>query len=190
MATRRRPENIGLPPNLTVSNGYFAWKDPNTGLYYGVGRGRAKAILQAKAANLFIRRQAIAQTEQRTKTRLARKLLASSADEHGLLSREAILANSIARKSLCGIYFLIAGGKIIYVGQSVDCHTRMRHHEHGGLTFDSYFFIEVEPSLLDDVEAAYIAKLNPELNKQVRRVPQRTYWGAQNVVKLRDVEVI
>lgn len=65
----------------------------------------------------------------------------------------------------CGIYFLISGGKIIYVGRSNYIRTRLRQHLDTAVEFTHYWCFDGVPSIfLDDVESYYIHSLRPELN--------------------------
>ena len=64
------------------------------------------------------------------------------------------------------VYFLKDKGEIVYVGQSKRGIGRI--FEHGDKIWDSYDYIEVQPRInLDIVEAYYICKFNPILNKSV-----------------------
>lgn len=66
----------------------------------------------------------------------------------------------------CGIYFLILGDEIVYVGQSVDVLGRINtHYREGQKQFDSYSFVKVPAEDLCNQEAKYIAEINPEYNR-------------------------
>ena len=64
------------------------------------------------------------------------------------------------------VYFLTLGGKIQYVGQSTFLPSRIQNHEESAKEFDAVYFIRVPREILDDVEAALIAILDPPLNRQ------------------------
>jgi hypothetical protein len=52
MAPRRRKEiNRPLPDYMRVRNGYYSWRHPETGIEYGLGSDRQKAIKQGIRAN-------------------------------------------------------------------------------------------------------------------------------------------
>lgn len=51
MARNRSPQNSHLPPNLYCRKGYYSYRNPETGIEYGIGRGKAEAINEAIAAN-------------------------------------------------------------------------------------------------------------------------------------------
>lgn len=58
MAPRRRSsKKRGWPDNLYEDNGYFSWRNPITGVKYGIGRDKAAAFAQAIEANLHIAQQ-------------------------------------------------------------------------------------------------------------------------------------
>ena len=65
----------------------------------------------------------------------------------------------------CGIYFLVSGDEIAYVGQSKYIKSRVSTHaiEKAG-KFDRVAFIEVDCALLDSVESRFIQIFNPRLN--------------------------
>lgn len=80
-----------------------------------------------------------------------------------LLKAGDIVKASLPFKKICGVYFLIKDGLVVYVGQSVDIFTRLGMHENFK-SFDSYAFIECDKAQLDLVESLYIHTLNPLLN--------------------------
>jgi integrase len=43
-----------LPDNLYERDGYYSWRNPETGKEYGIGRDKAQAIAQARDANHFL----------------------------------------------------------------------------------------------------------------------------------------
>jgi hypothetical protein len=68
---------------------------------------------------------------------------------------------------ICGIYFLLRDGEVVYVGQSVATPIRVwTHLSEAGKDFDSAFFIEVPPSELTETENAFIAYFDPEYNRR------------------------
>lgn len=54
MGRRRTAANRGLPPNLYIRRGYYAWRDPRDGKEYGLGLDKKSAISQAIEANLLV----------------------------------------------------------------------------------------------------------------------------------------
>jgi hypothetical protein len=81
-------------------------------------------------------------------------------------SKEAIMAMSRFKPTdHVGIYFLIANDDIVYVGQSVNVHSRVAKHFALGLhVFDSYTYVLCSRRDLDALEAVYIQKFKPTLN--------------------------
>jgi len=63
-----------------------------------------------------------------------------------------------------GVYFLVKDDVVIYVGQSVNCYTRIQSHQ--DKNFDTAFMIPVPPELLDRVEGSLIRVMRPKLNGQ------------------------
>jgi hypothetical protein len=63
-----------------------------------------------------------------------------------------------------GIYFLVSGGRVVYVGQARNVVLRIAAHS-GVKKFDGWHWIKCPKSRLDETERAYINKFLPELNK-------------------------
>jgi hypothetical protein len=90
-----------------------------------------------------------------------------------LLTTSQILAKAIwARPIRCGIYFLIRGGVIVYVGQTIDLHSRLVAHTKSK-TFDSWAWKAYPPGRLNAMERAYIDALMPEENMDPMTVRMR-----------------
>ncbi len=81
-----------------------------------------------------------------------------------------ILAAQAPNQPISGIYFLIEGDEIVYVGQSIDVHSRLITHRQQK-QFSHFSYIEVPPELLDIVERAYISRFKPRLNRAVPKEP-------------------
>jgi hypothetical protein len=79
-----------------------------------------------------------------------------------LLRQEEIVAAAIPWKRSSGVYFLIDGAEVAYVGQSVNVHSRIGTH--ADKQFDKYAFVPCEPDALDKLESLYIHCLRPKLN--------------------------
>jgi hypothetical protein len=70
---------------------------------------------------------------------------------------------------VCGVYFLLCKGVVVYVGQSVGVHARVDQHEMAGLiAFDAWHYVECEQEQLDVTERAYIDALLPVMNRDDR----------------------
>jgi predicted GIY-YIG superfamily endonuclease len=87
------------------------------------------------------------------------------------LDKEYILSKSIPALPKCGIYFLIKGKEIVYVGQSIHIPRRLKEHRKGK-DFNRIFFIKCRPGDLDDLEKYYIREFVPRLNKQLNKLPK------------------
>jgi len=61
-----------------------------------------------------------------------------------------------------GVYFLLLGDEVVYVGQSVNIHARIAQHT--GKTFDRYAYVPCLADQLDVLESLYIHCLQPKLN--------------------------
>lgn len=86
-----------------------------------------------------------------------------------MASREEILEHSAPIETAAsGVYFLISGDEIVYVGQSRNVHARIASHM-TTKTFDRVAVLRVAPDQLDFVESVYILALKPRLNGQPPR---------------------
>ena len=65
---------------------------------------------------------------------------------------------------LCGVYFLLDGEEVVYVGQSVNVYARVANHRESK-RFATAICIPVPRDELDAVESAFIRRLRPRLNK-------------------------
>ena len=81
------------------------------------------------------------------------------------LTPRSIVAMAKEYSPVCGVYFLVKGDDVIYVGQSVNVPARVATHKNNGVEFERWHFIECEPEWLNDLEAAFIAQFSPSLNK-------------------------
>ena len=79
-----------------------------------------------------------------------------------LLSEAEIVSAANPYELATGVYFLIDGDKVVYVGQSVNVYTRIS--EHHDKLFDSFAFIPCEREMLNALESLYIHVLRPPLN--------------------------
>lgn len=97
---------------------------------------------------------------------------------------EAIHTHSIKFEDtlVCGIYFLIDRGEIVYVGQSIDVFKRIRdHRQEGYKIWDRFSMIPVRKEKLTEVERWYILHFRPRYNK-ARKVP---YPSESKIHKIR-----
>lgn len=80
-----------------------------------------------------------------------------------LHSEEKIVATAFDARPTSGVYFLIRDGKIVYVGKSMNVHSRIATHQRSK-EFDRINFVECPEESLHRLEQMYIRKFNPELN--------------------------
>lgn len=100
------------------------------------------------------------------------------------LSKDEIVALSVPYERITGIYFLIDGEEIVYVGQSLDIFTRIQIHKATGKVFDRYYYIECEESALNELEAEHIVKFAPKYNS---KPPYNSSWRTLKMLK-RDLD--
>lgn len=82
-----------------------------------------------------------------------------------LLSEELIVGNSKPYQKGPAIYFLIQGGKVVYVGQSKNVNERIGHHiTQQGKPFDAYYAVYVDRLIVNVIESAYIEAFQPIYN--------------------------
>ena len=77
---------------------------------------------------------------------------------HGV--NDVILA-SVPISENIGIYFLLRGQEVVYVGQSIDVLTRIARHKREGKWFDHYTIMAAPEDQLDRLEAMYIRAFVP-----------------------------
>lgn len=88
-------------------------------------------------------------------------------DLFGIDIGEIIKKSKPVRKRLCGIYFLIDQGWVVYVGQSRDAEFRISAHsakQNGQKIYDKYFILHCKKTELDVLERYYINKFLPKYN--------------------------
>jgi len=79
------------------------------------------------------------------------------------LLRESEIVNAANEWELAtGVYFLIDGDKVVYVGQSVNVYARIASHH--DKVFERFAFIPCKRDVLDSLESLYIHTLRPPLN--------------------------
>jgi predicted GIY-YIG superfamily endonuclease len=84
-----------------------------------------------------------------------------------LVSKESILAAANDVEKTSGVYFLINDEEIVYVGQSVNIHSRIHDHtSSNGMRkkFNKFAFVCCNEDELDAVESVYIHMLQPKDN--------------------------
>ena len=87
-----------------------------------------------------------------------------------MLSKGAIISQSIKYKNYTGVYFLIRSKEIVYIGSSFKINERLMTQYGGKIKFDTCSFVEVKTDKvlrLRAVEAEYILKYKPLHNKNI-----------------------
>lgn len=80
-----------------------------------------------------------------------------------LFEANEIVSRSFEIGRVTGIYFLIANGEVVYVGQSINVHARVASHM-AEKHFDRVAIVECSAPNLDELELLYIQKFKPSLN--------------------------
>lgn len=88
-----------------------------------------------------------------------------------LLTESEIIEGGQQFSSQSGVYFLIRDGRVVYVGQSVNIHSRIATHIKDK-EFDSFSFIPFPRWELDVAESLYIHALRPEINGRIGGGPR------------------
>lgn len=73
----------------------------------------------------------------------------------------------IDARLFCGIYFLCKQGKVVYIGQSVNIHSRVGQHCEDK-EFDAVFLFQCPQAHLNELERTFIRELQPPLNRTGR----------------------
>jgi hypothetical protein len=158
-----------LPPNLSISEltGQCLYRDPVTRRTKDLGYDRSAAVDIAKRMNVG------KGTRRKPDPRRRVVRMAAFVQSQDLISEEEILKLATPVKQLCGIYLLIREGKVVYVGQSTNCHARIgTHFYERGKKFDAFHLIECGTKQLKKLEAQYIAKFMPQYNVLVPMVSE------------------
>ncbi|HCR1527294.1 GIY-YIG nuclease family protein [Morganella morganii] len=79
-----------------------------------------------------------------------------------LLMHHEIAAAALPWKHATGIYFLLDGDDVVYVGQSRNVYSRISSHP--AKNFNRYAFVPCAVEALDKLESLYIHLLRPKLN--------------------------
>ncbi|EGA2709566.1 TPA: GIY-YIG nuclease family protein [Klebsiella pneumoniae] len=79
-----------------------------------------------------------------------------------LLMPHEIAATALPWKHATGVYFLLDGDEVVYVGQSLNVYSRISSHPVNN--FNRYAFVPCAVEALDKLESLYIHLLRPKLN--------------------------
>jgi hypothetical protein len=120
-------------------------------------------IASARIELLAIKREFQAESHRVEFSELARILTNKQ-----MLTESDIVGQASAMRTYCGVYFLIAEGRVAYVGQSTNVINRIGWHA-DKKTFDSVAIIPCPKEHLDVVESLYIHMLRPPMNGRSNR---------------------
>lgn len=136
----------------------------------GVATRRARSDERKSAEQEAIKRsnelrQQICDLEKRLSAlqRMETMSLVSAAVTNKVLLREDDIAKSaIPWNKASGVYFLLDGDDVVYVGQAVNVYSRIGQHT--DKIFDRYAFVPCAVDALNIIESLYIHCLRPRLN--------------------------
>lgn len=83
-----------------------------------------------------------------------------------LLREDEIAQAALPWAKASGVYFLLEGNEVVYVGQAVNVYSRIGQHT--DKRFDRYAFVPCAVDSLDRLESLYIHCLRPRLNGNQR----------------------
>ena len=101
-----------------------------------------------------------------------------------LLREDELVEASEEYSPLVGVYFLIKGHRVVYVGQSVNVHSRISAHKDDRKDFDRWAMVACKRDELDVVESLYIHMLRPPLNGVDARGDETTMVAPLSLKKL------
>ena len=94
----------------------------------------------------------------------------------GTLPQIRDLKKLVLPPRICGVYFLIDGQDVVYVGQSADVVRRVNeHHDRDRKTFETAMYLPCSLGELDELEEYFINTLKPRFNGQYRRMGTAAY---------------
>lgn len=155
---KRKPGREDWPKNMYQRDKrgpWFFWLNPFTKRTVSLGRDLDSAKVRAEEENLSLAHQ----YERRAKA-------SAEANDPSLLT-----LGEIARRAIDpdlawhGIYFLLLGRVVVYVGQSNNVGGRLREHRRDKVKeFDGFTFLQCSPAEATTLEQKYIKALKPKYN--------------------------
>ncbi|HGA7692125.1 TPA: GIY-YIG nuclease family protein [Salmonella enterica subsp. enterica serovar Virchow] len=128
-------------------------------------REKREAEKQATLLRLDPLRKEVADLEKRLYAlRDIERMSIASAELTGktLLTPREISTAALPWNHATGVYFLLDGDDVVYVGQSRNVYSRISSHP--GKNFNRYAFVPCAVEALDKLESLYIHLLRPKLN--------------------------
>lgn len=107
-----------------------------------------------------------------------------------LLSEDEIYQASEPVKRITGVYFLLNGTKVVYVGSTTDVHRRLLEHRQAKREFDRYLIIEYRTAEhAKAAEKKYIRHLRPRGNDKVP-LPGGTLPRARSIARINPAKML
>ena len=111
----------------------------------------------------------------KTKNQLRLPFAAHALDWNAPISLLKVLQSALPLKVIegtcCGIYFLVSGYEVVYIGKSFNVRARLEEHSQDrGMPFSAAAVMPCPSNAIDYLEPWMIACFQPKLN----RTPQRT----------------
>lgn len=162
-----RCEREGRPIRHLIHNGSKRWR-----LLEICARAKANchAITPPKAAQIEQEIESLKKERERLrvevegiKHQLRLQPLSTELTGATLLTKEEIACGKMDLPCESGVYFLLLGDEIVYVGQSVNIYTRVTQHL-ATKNFDGFAYIPCAKDSLDVLESLYIHVLRPKHN--------------------------
>ncbi len=88
--------------------------------------------------------------------------------------------NTFSRDLFTGIYFLLDGEQVVYVGQTLSISSRIYDHHRSSKKFNRFAWVRCKPELLNDWEGYYIGSLLPKYNGGI---PPNSHYMAYKRLK-------
>jgi len=163
------PENVYSDPS-----GYLTYRDQITAKRIGLGHDVESAISLVKPLNIDNKNKKNAALNQKIAVAKSR----GAVDKSGLVQLQFLRENAESFDRVCGIYFLMLDGEVVYIGQSTNCHGRIAgHQQQDHKEFDACYVIKTDQSSLTVLENLYINKFKPAHNKSTPAPAKKTAWG-------------
>lgn len=163
MPMPRREGDHDLPRNIYNRKGTYFYRNPLTVKEVSLGSDRHVAVAFGIKARLADEQRKVTTIAARMQREMATRHI-PDVDNRALLTLSAI-ADLARPATVCGVYFLLKAEAVMYVGQSRDCERRVATHRTEKRDFDTYYVLPVARMALNEIEAAYIAKFDPPLNR-------------------------
>jgi hypothetical protein len=125
-------------------------------------RKAEEELMRLHASNLYRQIQLLEKKLAKLETHEAMQALSNKITGKSLLREEQIIDSATPWQTASGVYFLVDGDRVVYVGQSVNIYSRIPYHH--DKKFDKYVYIPCDPSQLNVLESLYIHLLQPKLN--------------------------